>query len=128
MPTNDYWDNTFRPEMSRTSTQGNQFAGSANSTRINYVEKWAYPDEQYPKFKDTSSQITYRFGTYLNEYYNAYIPASYMSSISAGDDQPSRVFFFQFVDDSTAIPTNSVGFHFPGRTSLAYDIINHKYI
>lgn len=128
MSLSNYWNGTFIPEMSRTTTQGNQFGSSVNPMQINYVEKWAFPDEQYPKFKSVNT--TYEFGTYPNEYFNAWIPASYMSSVSAGDDQPNRVFYWQYNSDTSLTPVRqgSVGFHFPGRTSLTYDIINHKYI
>ena len=120
-----YWSQTFIPEVARTSTQGHQFPPGGSIVHISYVTKWGWPDNQYPKIKGINE--TYSFGNYPGEVHNATMPASYVSSRIVQNNQPTRVFYWQHHND-VATKYGSVGFIFPGRTSLAFDTINEKYI
>lgn len=122
---NTYWGNTFVTEIARTSTQGHQFGSVGSSVEISYVTRWGWPDNQYPRIKDVGE--TWQFGLYPAEFLNATMPSNYMSSRTVQNTEPSRVFYWQYHNDVSS-KAGSVGFTFPGRTSLAFDTINEKYI
>tara|TARA_R110000824_G_scaffold382731_1_gene575962 strand:- start:483 stop:869 length:387 start_codon:yes stop_codon:yes gene_type:complete len=123
----NYWNTMFITDMARTSTQGAQFSTTNPPEAIVYVNKWGWPDNQSPKLNEFN-QTTYTFGNYPAEFHNAAMPSSYISTVPLEDTKPSRIFFWQIMFDGGSNKRGSVGFIFPSRATLAFDVINNKYI